>query len=225
MSNAVLIIGESGSGKSTSIRNLIPTETFIINVLDKPLPFQGFKNKYVRATNGAMQGNYCATDEHKFIIPLINIIDEKRPEIKNLIIDDFQYIMSNEYMRRSKETGFTKYVDIGYNGWDIIRRTTECRPDLNCFILSHSDINANGKSVCKTIGKLLTEKITLEGMFTIIFHSITMDGEYKFLTQNDGHHLAKSPMGLFKDNYIDNDLSEIIPLINEYYSNINENFL
>lgn len=218
MSNAVLIIGESGTGKSSSIKNLNAAETFIINVLDKPLPFQGFKNKYIKSTNGATQGNYWASDDHNMIIKLINVINQNRSDIKNLIIDDFQYTMSNEFMRRAKEKGYEKFTEIGLHGWSIIRSLTSCRDDLNCFILSHSDTDSNGRVKCKTIGKMIDEKISLEGMFTIVLHSMVVDSQYKFLTQNDGSFLAKSPVGLFGEKYIDNDLLEVVLSINSYFS-------
>jgi hypothetical protein len=127
--------------------------------------------------------------------------------------------MANEFMRRSKETGFGKFTDIGRNAWNIINSVTavSSREDLKCYFLSHSENDANGKSKCKTIGKMLDEKITLEGMFTVVLHSLVHNKSYKFLTQNDGVHIAKSPLGMFDSELIDNDLNYINEQINKYY--------
>jgi len=218
MSNTSLIIGESGTGKSTSLCSLDPKETFIINVLDKPLPFRGYKKNYTKLSPDGMEGNYYASDDYTKIMRIIKLINEKRPEIKNIIIDDWQYTMCNEFMRRATETGFTKFTEIGQHAWSIIKSLTECRDDLFCFVLSHSDTDSNGKYKCKSIGKMLDEKITIEGMFTIVLHTQIMDGNYRFLTQNDGSHIAKSPQGMFDQKYIANDLAFVKTQMNAYYN-------
>src|SRR5258708_14332322 len=107
MNNCVIVLGESGSGKSTSLRNLNPEETFVLNVLDKPLPFRGYKKKY---NDNAK--NYYSTDNYLAIIKYINAINERRPEIKSIIINDFNFIMSNEFMHRSSERGYDRFTDI-----------------------------------------------------------------------------------------------------------------
>lgn len=217
MSNTSLIIGESGTGKSTSLCNLNPKETFIINVLDKPLPFRGYKKNYIKLNQDGSEGNYYASDDYAKIMRVIKLVNEKRLDIKNLIIDDWQYTMCNEYMRRATETGFTKFTEIGQHAWSIVQSLTNCRDDLDCFVLSHSDTDANGRYKCKSIGKMLDEKITIEGMFTIVLHTQVMDGSYRFLTQNDGSHIAKSPQGMFEDKYINNDLAFVKAKMNTYY--------
>jgi|ERR1700685_1745408 len=219
MSNTSLIIGESGTGKSTSLALLDPSETFIINVLDKPLPFKGYKKKYVPMKSwDDEEGNYYASDDYAKITKCISIVNNKRPDIKNLIIDDFQYTMCNEFMRRATEKGFEKFTEIGRNAWSLIRELIQCREDLFCFVLSHSDVDATGRHKCKSIGKMLDDKITIEGMFTIVFHTQIIDGNYRFLTQNDGTHIAKSPMGMFDDKYIGNDLAFVKQKMNAYYN-------
>lgn len=224
MSNTVLIIGESGSGKSYSLSNLKPEETFVINVLDKPLPFRGFKRKYIQCSEGATKGNYFSTDKAEYIKKIIDVIDKKRPDIKNIILDDFQYIMGNEFMNRADEKGYQKFTDIGKNAWSIIRSLIAARADLDCFVLSHSEKDQDGKSKCKTIGKMLDDKITLEGMFTVILHTVVTDSSYHFLTANNGTNVAKSPMGMFKDVLIENDLQAVKLSMAEYFgsSEINE---
>lgn len=212
MANITLIIGESGTGKSTSIRTLDPKETFIINVLDKPLPFKGGKKNYVAKVN------YSATDNYEKILACIRYINTKMPEIKNIIIDDFQYILANEFMRRARENGYGKFTEIAQHAWSVISESASCRDDLYFFFLSHSDTDQFGKSRCKTIGKMLDDKVCVEGMFTVVLHSMVEDGQYMFLTQNNGQYLAKSPMGLFPTLLIDNNLEEIKEAMLAYYN-------
>lgn len=218
MSLSVLVIGESGTGKSSSLRNLAPEETFIINVLDKPLPFRGFRGKYIAISEGATKGNYFSSDNAVHILQVISVINNKRPDIKNLIIDDFQYVMSNEFMKRAQERGFDKFTEIGKNAHAIMKSLTACRIDLNCVVLGHSDVGSDGKSRCKTIGKMIDEKICLEGMFTIVLQTSISDGKYRFLTQNNGSSIAKSPEGMFEQEYIDNDLHFVINQAKEYFN-------
>jgi hypothetical protein len=212
MSATTLIIGQSGTGKSTSIRNLDPKSTFILNVLDKPLPFRGYKSKY-----NLEHKNYYSSDDWSKLCEYIRAIDERRPEITTIIIDDFQYILANEFMRRASERGFDRFTDIGQHAWMVIKTLTSTRDDLHCFVLSHSDTDTQGKVRCKTIGKMLEDKITLEGMFSIVLHSLIVDEQYKFLTQNDGIHLAKSPIGLFEERFIDNDLQFVKESMISYF--------
>lgn len=215
MSNTILIIGESGSGKSTAIKNLDPSETFILNVIDKPLPFKGGRKQYIKL-EGENNGNYYASDDHNTIMRLISYINAKRPDIKNLIIDDWQYTMANAFMRRAMEKGYDRFSEIGKNAWEIVRALIGTREDLTCFVLSHSDTDIRGKSKVKTIGKMLEDKICVEGMFSIVLHAITNDGKYRFLTQHDENHLAKSPAGMFNNLLIDNDLKFVKECINAY---------
>jgi hypothetical protein len=218
MASTTLIIGESGSGKSSSLRNLNSKETFIINVLDKPLPFRGAIADYTISKNGATEGNYFATDDYAIIISLIQKISLNRLDIKTIIIDDFQYIMGNEFIKRATEKGYDKFSEIAQHAWKILKELSNARRDLDCFVLSHSVTDENGKSKCKTIGKMLDEKISLEGMFTIILHSLIVDGKYKFLNSHDGFHIAKAPMGLFDEALLDNDLAIVKEKMNDYFN-------
>jgi len=211
MGNATLILGESGSGKSTSLRELDNKTTVIINVLDKPLPFKGYRSKYNLESK-----NYLATDNAEIILRAIKKVNDERPDITTLIIDDFQYILANEFMRRASEIGYRKFTDIGSNAWKIVKALTDSRGDLDCFILTHNYIDVDGKSKIRTIGKMLDDKVNLEGMFTVILHTMFVEGQYKFLTNSDGIHMAKSPMGMFTDKLIDNDLLYVKKTINNY---------
>jgi hypothetical protein len=215
----ILVMGESGTGKSTSLRTLNPEETFIINVLNKPLPFAEYKKHYMPLKGG--EGNYKASDNADYIQQLLLAIGKNCPQFKNIVIDDFQYIMSNEYMRRAKEKGYDKFTEIGQNAWSILQTCIGLPAHINCYILSHTEATENGIVKIKTIGKMLDKTITLEGLFTIVLHSVVVEGEYKFLTQHDGIHIAKAPIGLFNETLIDNDLQAVNEAINRYFGDIN----
>lgn len=213
MSNSVLIIGASGSGKSTSIRTLDPESTYVLNVLGKPLPFRGYKKQY-----SVDKKNYYQTDDWTKIIKCIRGVNDERPDIKTLVIDDAQYILAGEFMRRVSERGYDKYSELANHFWQIINTVSSTRDDLVCILLAHNEIDQNGKSKLKTIGRLLDEKVTVEGMFTILLHSMVMDDGYKFLTQHDGIHISKSPIGMFEEKYIPNDLKFVRDTIENYYN-------
>lgn len=217
MSNTSLIIGESGTGKSTSIRNLNPSETFIINVLNKPLPFKGYKSSYTRISPDAKTGNYYSSDDYQRIEQLIKKINAERLEIKTLIIDDFQYLMANEFMRRALERGYDKFSEIAKNAHGLLKLLPTLRDDLDVFILTHSESNEHGKMKIKTIGKMLDEKITIEGMYAMVLQTELTDGDYHFITQGDARHIAKSPMGLFPTRNIPNDLQFVKDEMHKYY--------
>lgn len=218
MSNISLIIGESGTGKSTSIRNLNPLETFIINVIDKPLPFKGYRAKYKSLSPDGMEGNYYATDDYAKVIKVANHISTKRLDIKTIIIDDFQFIMTNEFMRRCMERGFDKFSEIGNHAWSILNALKSLREDIDCFILSHSEMDETGKMKLKTIGKLLSEKYGMETAVSMLLQTQINDGTYSFVTQGDARHIAKSPMGMFEDKVIPNDLAFVKNKMNQYYN-------
>lgn len=217
MSNASLIIGESGTGKSTSLRTLNPAETFIINVLNKPLPFQGYKANYKMVSADGLTGNYYTSDNFEVIKQVVGKINKIRPDIKNLVIDDFQYVMAHEYMRRCLERGFDKFAEMGNHAWGILEMLTKLRDDLNCYVLTHSEANESGKMKVKTIGNMIDKHITFEGMFTVVLQTEISDGKYSFITQGDARHIAKSPMGMFDTKEIPNDLAFVNNRINQYY--------
>lgn len=202
-----LILGESGTGKSTSLRNLNPDTTFIFQSIKKPLPFKG--NKYTKE-------NLMVTDNYETIIKGLLKLD-KQDKFTDVILDDSQYIMANEFMRRSKEKGFEKFTEIGEHYWRILE-TCNSLENINVFILSHTDENEMGKVKIKTIGKLLDDKITIEGMVTIVLRTCVEGGEYFFRTKNNGQDTVKSPLGMFDDELIPNDLEEVRKAINSYYA-------
>jgi len=223
MSNNVLIIGESGTGKSTSIRTLPENETFILNVINKPLPFRGANKKYSSLSPDSLTGNYYASDDHAKIMRIIAYVNNKRPDIKYLVIDDFGYTITNDFMKSALVKGYDKFSTLAKDAWEVINTLNTTRDDLMCFLIMHSDVDQQGRSKPKTIGKLLDEKVCIEGMFITVLHSVCIDGEYHFITNNDGHHMARSPLGAFDNLRISNDLhyvaTQISNLLNEENSN------
>jgi hypothetical protein len=222
LADIVLVLGESGSGKSTSLQNLDPETTFIINVTGKALPFKGFKAKYSQDKNNY----YVANDYAAINKALLTLNEERFNHIKTIVVDDFQYVMSFEYMNRAKETGFGKFTEMGQHVFSIIQLSSKLREGLTVFFLSHSSTDrdefGNRYTKMKTIGKLLDEKITLEGLFTVVLVAqidpTNKDQSLKhyFLTQNDGTSTAKSPMGMFDSLKIPNDLNFVLNTLTAY---------
>lgn len=210
MSTAVLILGESGTGKSTSLRSLDPAKTLLIQAIAKPLPFKA-KNWAVKPSLKA-PGNVIQTDDAAKIERAMRDLPHDI-----VVIDDFQYVMANEYMRRTAETGFQKFTDIGKNAWNVLTAAAQLAGHRRVYILSHTATDDSGRTKIKTIGKMLDEKITLEGMVTIVLRTAVRDGQYTFSTQNDGTDTAKSPLGMFAERFIPNDLAAVDAAIVDYY--------
>lgn len=216
MSNASIIMGESGTGKSTSIRNLDPKETFIVNVLNKPLPFRGYKTNYTKLSSDGITGNLYSSTSYEQVHRILRLINDKRLEIKTLIIDDFTYLMTYDFMDRALEKGYDKFTMMAKNANDLLKQLPCLREDLDVFVLNHSEIDSNGKMKIKTIGKMLDEKIVIEGIFTMILQTQLSNEGYSFLTQGDINHIAKSPMGMFETKNIPNDLMFVKQKMAEY---------
>lgn len=221
----ILLLGESGTGKSSSLRNLDPKETFIISTTSKPFPWRGWKKQYTKFDpKSNPDGNWYQTSKSSNILKIVKYVNAKRPEVKVIVLEDVQYSMSFEFMDRRNELGYQKFTDIGGDFTDLLRSADSLRDDLKLVFIAHSENvgdSMNPHYTLKTIGKLLNDKITPEGVFTYIFHTSVQPGDgdtmsYKFLTNNDGDHVAKTPMGMFNELYIDNDLAEIIKVIDEY---------
>lgn len=222
----IAIVGESGTGKSTSLRNLNPEETFIISTTGKPLPFRAWKKKYIpiKIEGKNVSGNYYVSSKWDQILKILQIIDKMMPNIKQVIIDDFQYVLSYEFVDRATEIGYTKFSELAQHAMEILRYSEKMREDCKMIFLTHSENvgdNVNPKFVIKTVGKLLSEKVTLEGLFTYIFFTKVSEGdsgrmEYKLITNNDGTCVAKTSFGMFEDLEIDNDLDKIIDVIDDY---------
>jgi len=210
-----MILGESGTGKSTSLRNLDPAQTLLIQAVRKPLPFRAAGWKPYSKLDGS--GSIVVTDKSSFIEGAMTKIP--RPIV---VIDDFQYILANEFMRRvtDKEVGnaaFAKYNEIARSAWDVLTTAASLAEGRRVYLLSHSTTDELGHTKIKTIGKLLDEKIVLEGMVTIVMRSMVRDGQYQFATKNNGSDTVKTPLGMFDEPYIDNDLAAVDAQIVSYY--------
>lgn len=213
MSTPVLILGESGTGKSASYRNLDPKETLLIQAIEKPLPFPKAEAKgWTRWNAEKKTGNIFVTDRS------INAIELMQKTSRRIILlDDFQYVMANEFMRRSDEKGYDKFTEIGRHAWDVLCMAAVLPPEKRVYILSHTQQSDDGsKTKIKTIGRMLDEKITVEGMFSMVLRTVVRDGEYFFATRNNGSDTVKSPMGMFEDELIANDLKLVDEAITKY---------
>ncbi len=204
MAVPVLIIGRSGSGKSASMRNCVGKDFALINVLNKPLPFRG-------------RIPTVSTDDYGKIIKALNGCQQK-----SVVIDDAGYLITNQFMRGHSNAGkgngvFSLYNDLGDKFWSLIQFVVSMPQDRIVYFTMHEDKDDSGDVKPKTIGKLLDEKVCVEGMFTIVLRCI-LDGEdHRFVTQSANGAVSKSPMGMFKDLEVDNDLLMVDNTIREYY--------
>lgn len=215
MSIATMILGQSGTGKTASLRNLSPADTLLIQAVKKPLPFKA--SEWKPATKADPSGSIIVTDQSATIVGAMQ--RTKKPIV---VIDDFQYILANEFMRRvlDNETGnsaFAKYNEIARHAWDILMAAGKCEDHKRVYILAHTQEDDAGRIKAKTIGKLLDEKITMEGLLTIVLRTAVINGQYLFSTKNNGLDTVKSPMGLFEDEHIPNDLAAVDAAICSYY--------
>lgn len=225
MANNVILLGKTGTGKSTSIKGLDPKKTIIINVLGKKLPFKGSNNMYNKENK-----NFFQVEEYTSLITLLNNIDKNAPHILNIVIDDFAYIMRKEYFKRSKEQGYNKYTDLATHTQQIINTCENMRDNINVFFVYHSeDVISDGSIVefkVATIGKLLdTQYNPLEVVPMVLFSSVNFDDNgnatYGFYThrciENGVIIPSKTPDGMFEEDFIPNDLGIIVEAMNEYY--------
>ena len=226
MAQSVLVIADSGTGKSTSIRTLDSKSTFIINIANKPLPFKGWKKEYINISKDNPKGNMTSASSAAGIIKAMQHVNDKMPHITNLVIDDWQYMSSFEYFDRASEKGYDKFTQIAANLAQVAKMPKDMREDLTIFFLTHSeestDVNGHRKVKAKTIGKMIDNTLTLEGLFSIVLFGRvkkTEDSlEYGFDTVNNGENTCKSPMGMFEASFIDNDLQLVKDCIISYES-------
>ena len=206
MAIPVLIIGKSGSGKSTSLRNCTNNPDWnMVNVLNKPLPFKGKIPSIV-------------TDEYNTVMKSL-----AGSKAKSIVVDDAGYLITNYFMKNHSSKGagnaiFSMYNTLADNFWNLIEFIKKLPADKIVYIIMHEDVNDFGDIKPKTIGKMLDEKICLEGMFTIVLRCVQENGKHLFITQADGGAVSKSPMGKFETLEIDNDLALVDKTIREYYT-------
>lgn len=202
MAYKILILGDSGTGKSASLRNFKDDEILVVNSAGKSLPFK----------------NHFETVTPRFDHLTDDILDALKKTMKKVVVvDDAQYIMSFQYMRRIKEAGWDKWNDIQGDFFNIIQMCDYLPEDTIVYFLSHIQRDEQGHEKIKTMGKMLDEKITIEGLFTTVLKTSVQDGKYYFITQNNGLDTVKSPMGMFDSYAIDNDLKYVDTKIRNYY--------
>ena len=238
MNRAILVLGGSGTGKSSSIgtipelgiQGLPPEETALINVKNKPLPFRGSMKKYSKPISQG--GNYACINSAEIIVKVIASL-VARQDIKYIVLDDAQYIMSDEFMAKANRTGFDKYNEIAKHFFDILQVSCSMlRDDQTFFMLSHSEVNeAERIYKMKTIGQMIDQKIVPEGLFTVVLHTY---GEYNaqektmhryFVTntmydENGIRIPAKSPVGMFNEVLIPNDLGIVAKAFDNYFNEV-----
>lgn len=197
----VLIMGESGSGKTYSIRNFDPSEVGIFSVEKGRLPFKGDFKVKKNASYGDIMKAVTA------------------PSLKRYVIDDSQYLLVNEFFDRAKETGYQKFTDLALNFRNLIHAINKAAPDdVVFYFLHHTEYEPNsGKIKAKTIGKMIDQYLTLEGCFDIVLLAKTDGNDHYFITQSDGYTTAKSPAEMFGEVRITNDLKAVDDAIREFW--------
>jgi hypothetical protein len=219
-SKLIGIVGETGTGKSTAIKHLNPEETYIINVAKKELPFKGSEKLY-----NAENKNYKEVDDPVEVTRLLRTISEKAPHIKNIVIEDSNYLMGFRMVEKATETGFTKFSVMAKDMVDMFRTARALRDDLVIFYFSHPEtIEDSGEIIgykIKTAGKLIDNQVLLEGLLTVCLYTNvedTKDGaNYSFLTNRYRKRPAKSPDGMFEEIKVPNNLQLVKDAIVEYY--------
>lgn len=206
MARGILIIGKSGSGKSSSLRSFKNNEYALINPLGKDLPFKTDKG-------------YIETFKYSEIKTAMKGYEARG--VKTIVLDDIGYLLTNELMNAAHVKDiFKHYRDIATDFYELHRFVTkELDPSINVYFMMHENVNDVGEIKPKTVGKMLDDQVTIEGLFTIVLRALKTSEGHKFQTQTEGNSVVKSPLGMFEDNYIDNDLLIVNDIINEYYGN------
>jgi len=221
-SKLIGIVGQTGTGKSTSIKHLNPEETYIINVAKKELPFKGSEKLY-----NLENKNYKEIDDANEITRLLKTISEKAPHIKNIILEDSNYVMGFTMLDKAMEKGYEKFSVMARDTVTMIKTARQLRDDMTVFYFSHPDTIEDGGDIIgykmKTSGKLIDNQINLEGLFTVVLYTNveeSKDGniQYGFLTNRFKKIPAKSPDGMFNELKIPNDLQLVVNTLNEYYN-------
>jgi len=224
MANVVMLLGKTGTGKTTSIRTLNPEETIIINVLGKKLPFKGSNSLY-----NAEKKNLFRIEDYQQMINLLQACD-KQPHVKNIILDDCIYIMRKEYFKRAKESGYGKYTELAQHFQQIISTCEQMREDINVFMILHSEDVQSDKVIVgykvSTIGQLIDNQYNpMEVVPMVLYSAIKFDEKgkptYGFYTHATMEGMiqipAKTPNEMFDEDFIPNDLGAVVKAMNEYY--------
>lgn len=210
MSIATLVLGNSGTGKTTSLRNLDPAHTLLIQCIKKTLPFRttGWKTRaHMRDV-----GNVIQTDS----TDIIEAAMRKSPH-DIVVIDDYQAVLVNELMSRSSEKGYDKFTDIAKGAWKIFNAAGDLAPHRRVYILAHTQTDDYGNVRMKTVGKMVDQTIVPEGFFTIVLRTEVINGQYLFRTQTNGQDCCKTPIGMFDGEHVENDLAQVDTAIYQFY--------
>ena len=213
MSRMIIIMGESGSGKTTSMRNLNPKTTFYIDCDKKGLSWKGWRKQYNKEN-----GNYWASSNADAITQTLVKISAEKPQIKTIVIDTLNWVMIDDEFKRMKEKGYDKWQDLAFSVKEMVAMGQQLREDLTVIFTAHTQTERDDSGFAftrmKTSGKKL-DKISIESMFTTVLLAKCVDGKYLFETQSD-NSTAKSPMGAFEDKEIDNDITKVIKALEEF---------
>lgn len=210
LSVATMILGKSGSGKSTSLRNLDPAHTLLIQCIKKPLPFKAKGWKVRESIKDA--GNVIHADDPALIEKLM-----KNSPHEIVVIDDYQAVMVNELMSRSSEKGYDKFTDIAKGVWNVFNTAGALAPGRRVYVLAHTQTDDMGNVSMKTVGKMVDQTLVPEGFFTIVLRTEIVNGNYMFSTQTNGQDCCKSPIGMFAEKHIENDLALVDEAIFNFY--------
>ncbi len=221
-SKLIGIVGATGTGKSTSIKHLDPKDTYIINVAKKELPFKGSEKLY-----NTENKNYKEVDDANEISRLLRTISDKAPHIKNIIIEDSNYIMGFNIVSKATEVGYTKFSLMAKDMVELFREARKLRDDIKVFYLTHPETIEDGGDIVgykiKTAGKLIDNQVLLEGLLTVCLYTFVEEGKdgsvsYNFITNRFKKMPAKSPDGMFDEVKIPNDLNYVCKKLDEYYN-------
>jgi hypothetical protein len=212
MSYACLILGESGTGKTCSLRNLDPKNTLLIQPVRKPLPFRSTGWKEIKAKGDGNNILVCSNPQ-----AIINCM--KASPFDVIVVDDFQYILLSLYMNRRSEKSYEKFSELAGVGYDVVRAASELENNKRVYILGHTTTDDYGRVHLKTIGKMLDSVVVLEGFFTTVLRAQVdpAAGRFYFSTRNDGHDTVKAPVGMFEAAEIDNDLALVDEIACNYW--------
>ena len=220
MAKLVAIVGETSTGKSTSIKYLDPKSNYIINVAAKELPFKGSEKLYNRENK-----NYKEVEDAREILNLLQTLSKDAPQIKTVVIEDANYIMGFNMVNKATETGYTKFSLMAKDMKNLIMECKKLRSDMTIFYFTHPEVVEDGGEIAgykiKTAGKLLDSQIVLEGLFTVVLYSTVESkgdkSEYFFVTNRYKKYPAKSPIDMFKDIKIENNLKIVLEAVENYY--------
>ena len=228
MSNVICLAGLSNTGKSTSLKYLEPSETFIVSCTNKQLQIPGFRKKYIKVSveDGQLKGNWLVSNDYTKIAKVLKVVSQSRPDIKTVVIDDLNYLLSNEIMNSAEEKGYEKFTRQAKNYYDIINNAQNLRDDLTVVMISHivndgTDIEPFWKLY--TSGKMLDKTVNLDGLFSYILYTDKYVDEneevqYRIRTKTNGNDTCRSVAGCFADKYIEPNMKLVIDTINKFES-------